>query len=100
MFMICHDNIIIAGGAVDGRQNPSVVLHDDADVLVSGIEHQVAGLRIDPGSHIAIAVLVGRAASLPYNVFAAAGIIETPIDKTGAIHRMNAPCPWRGCRQP
>ncbi|MEA5038637.1 MAG: hypothetical protein VB086_02245 [Clostridiaceae bacterium] len=39
--------------------SPSVVLHDDADVLAIGVKYQVAWLCVVPENRIAIAVLEG-----------------------------------------
>ena len=53
-----HDNIIIAGGTVDDCKRTRIVLHDDANMLPAGVEHQVTGLSTAPRDIIAIAVLV------------------------------------------
>ena len=72
--MLRHHYIIAAGSAMDGCQDPIVILHDDADVLTVRVECEVARLRVVPSNCVAIAVLRVRAASMSDEVFAATGI--------------------------
>ena len=70
---------------MDDRQGPSVVFHNNTHMFGVRIKYQVAGLCAVPSNSIAITVLISRTAAMPDYIFAAIGIIEYPIDKTGAV---------------
>ena len=70
---------------MDDRQRSGIIFYNDTDVLTIGVERQIAGLRTIPRYNVAIAVLAFSAAAVTNNVLASAGIIEYPVDKSGAI---------------
>ena len=64
----------------------------DADVFVLRVEQQISRLHLVPRYVCAASVLRRRAATLPDDVAAAAGVVERPIHEAGAVQAVRLLC--------
>ena len=68
----------------------------DSLVLVTGIEHQIAGLGLIPRDGGTVGVLHTSTTAMAYDVLSISDIVKYPIDKSAAVQSIGAVCAGGG----
>ena len=85
-FQASNNHIILAERTMDDEQISCLVSAAyDPNMLVTGIEHQIAGLGLIPRDGGTVGVLHVGTAAVAYDVLSISNIVKYPIDESTAI---------------
>ena len=86
-------HIILAERTMDDEQISCFVSAAyDPNMLVTGIEHQIAGLGLIPRDGGTVGVLHVGTAAVAYDVLSIRDIVKYPIDKSAAVQSIGSIC--------
>lgn len=86
-------HVVLTERTVDDEQVSAFISAAyDPHMLVTGIEHQIAGLGLIPRNGGTVGMLHVSTAAMAYDIFSSRNIVKYPIDKSAAVQSIGAVC--------
>ena len=96
-FQASNNHIILAERTMDDEQISCLVSAAyDPNMLVTGIEHQIAGLGLIPRNGGTVGMLHVSTSAVAYDVLSISDIVKYPIDKSAAVQSIGSICAGGG----